>query len=358
MPEQPISPAVLGSAVLDRARASSPIKPNETVTLFPTYAARSADNRWWEFELRGCIFEAEEDSRLRRLSIDALFRRLKLQDPVAAAIARTRIMAFLVDNEGGKAVTVMVAGHVCTLGRSTEDGHFGGRFRLTTATAEAHAKDGVLDVVAILPPGDRRMFQTRLFLVEPEGLTIVSDIDDTIKITEVHNRKLMLRRTFAMQFEGVPGMAERYSSWLATTGGHLHFVSSSPWQLSAPLVEFLDSAGFPIGTYDLKRVRPKSVRKTLASLKADPMATKPPFIRALMAVYPRRRLVLVGDSGEKDPEVYGSIAREAPGRIARIYIRNVTNEPQAAPRYRYAFKGVPDDLWVVFTDVSELPEMP
>jgi phosphatidate phosphatase APP1 len=353
-----MSPAVLGSAVLERARASSPIKPDETVTLFPAYAARSADGRWWEFELRGCIFEAEENSRLRRISIDALFRRLKLQDPVAAAIARTRIMAFLVDNEGGKAVTVMVAGHVCTLGRSTDDGHFGGRFRLTAATAKSHAKDGVLDVVAILPSGDSRVFQTRLFLIEPEGLTIVSDIDDTIKITEVHNRKLMLRRTFAMQFEGVAGMAERYTSWLASSGGHLHFVSSSPWQLSTPLAEFLDASGFPIGTYDLKRMRPKSVRKTLASLKADPMATKPPFIRALMAAYPNRRLILVGDSGEKDPEVYGTIARESPGRIARIYIRNVTNEPRTALRYRSAFAGLPDDTWVVFTDVSELPETP
>ncbi len=34
--------------------------------------------------------------------------------------------------------------------------------------------------------------------------------------------------------------------------------------------------------------------------------------------------MLIGDSGQKDPEVYGTIVREHPGRIRAVYIRDVT----------------------------------
>ena len=38
-------------------------------------------------------------------------------------------------------------------------------------------------------------------LIGPTGLTVISDIDDTIKVTQVTNRKTMLRRTFLERFE-------------------------------------------------------------------------------------------------------------------------------------------------------------
>ena len=34
--------------------------------------------------------------------------------------------------------------------------------------------------------------------------------------------------------------------------------------------------------------------------------------------------MLVGDSGQEDPEIYAAIAREAPERVAAIYIRHTT----------------------------------
>ncbi|KAI8050230.1 hypothetical protein BDF22DRAFT_745557 [Syncephalis plumigaleata] len=40
--------------------------------------------------------------------------------------------------------------------------------------------------------------------------------------------------------------------------------------------------------------------------------------------FPHRRFILVGDSGEKDPEVYAEIARRFPDRVACIFIHDVT----------------------------------
>ena len=66
------------------------------------------------------------------------------------------------------------------------------------------------------------------------------------------------------------------------------------------------------------------------------------------------RFVLVGDSGEQDPEVYGGIARKHPGQVSAIFIRNVTGEKPESDRFRKAFEAIPQDRWRVFEQAAEL----
>jgi phosphatidate phosphatase APP1 len=54
---------------------------------------------------------------------------------------------------------------------------------------------------------------------------------------------------------------------------------------------------------------------------------KPARIQEVLDLHPRLRFVLIGDSGEKDPEIYAAIARANPGRILAIYIREVRLDP-------------------------------
>ena len=69
----------------------------------------------------------------------------------------------------------------------------------------------------------------------------------------------------------------------------------------------------------------------------------------MLAKFPERNFILIGDSGEADPEIYGDIARRHPGRVRAILIRNVTAERADAPRYvDGAFRDLPPDLWLVF----------
>jgi hypothetical protein len=77
-------------------------------------------------------------------------------------------------------------------------------------------------------------------------------------------------------------------------------------------------------------------------------------IEPLVTRFPRRRFVLVGDSGERDPEIYGTLARRYPGQIARVLIRDVTGEPASAPRYQEAFRGLAAGVGQVFGDPSEI----
>lgn len=70
-----------------------------------------------------------------------------------------------------------------------------------------------------------------------------------------------------------------------------------------------------------------------------------------------RSLVLVGDSGELDPEIYGTIARLYPKRVLRIFIRAVKGEKSNDARLLKAFKDVPREKWMIFTDpIRDLPK--
>jgi phosphatidate phosphatase APP1 len=49
-------------------------------------------------------------------------------------------------------------------------------------------------------------------------------------------------------------------------------------------------------------------------------------ITNLMIHLPRRKFILVGDSGEKDPEVYRAIKKLFPDQVLKVYIRDVLGE--------------------------------
>ncbi|NDF00400.1 MAG: DUF2183 domain-containing protein [Verrucomicrobia bacterium] len=88
------------------------------------------------------------------------------------------------------------------------------------------------------------------------------------------------------------------------------------------------------------------------ALFESPEKYKLSVIEPMLRQFPQRRFILVGDSGERDPEAYGVLARKHPEQIQRILIRNVTGEGPTAPRYQAALKDVPAEKWRIF----EMPE--
>lgn len=148
---------------------------------------------------------------------------------------------------------------------------------------------------------------------------IVSDIDDTLLETGVQRIGRMLRTTFTgsaltrTPFEGAP---ELYRD-LAAADNPVFYVSSSPWNLHAFLDAFLRHRGFPLG--------PVLLRDLLGT--PDGRARKHERIEEVLALHPQLRFVLIGDSGEKDPQIYADIVRAHPGRILAVYIREVRLDP-------------------------------
>ena len=50
-------------------------------------------------------------------------------------------------------------------------------------------------------------------------------------------------------------------------------------------------------------------------------------IENILLTYPELNFVLIGDSGQEDPEIYHRVVRDYPDRILAVYIRNVKPHP-------------------------------
>jgi phosphatidate phosphatase APP1 len=68
-----------------------------------------------------------------------------------------------------------------------------------------------------------------------------------------------------------------------------------------------------------------------------------------------RDYVLIGDSGEKDPEVYGTITTEYPERIRAIFIRAIKGEAFNDERFITAFQDISQDKSQIFDDTTQVP---
>jgi len=208
---------------------------------------------------------------------------------------------------------------------------------------------------AVLPVKDNRIFKGDLSFFDDTGVIVISDIDDTIKITQVLDRKATLRNTFLEPFRPVPGMSDVYQGWAQKAGAKFCYVSASPWQLYSPLADFIRSNGFPAGVFYLKSFRWKD--ETLFNLFEGPEKYKPEVIGPLMKQFPNRKFVFVGDSGERDPEIYGALARKNPEQVAKILIREVRDEGSGTNRFKAAFRELPPTLWKVFREPSEIADL-
>ena len=346
-----VTASALASPVGQVAAAEvSTLKPGETVMLLPTAAHQSEDGREWVVPLHAWVYVAQ-NSHLRRRAIAEL---LKLRygldvTPESAPYFDTRVNLLLADNKRGRTIVGEVAGVRVTLPPTAANGHAQALARIPVSAA---TPDGArLTIRAVLPAPESRRIETSTHLIGPAGLSIISDIDDTVKITNVLDRRRMWEATFYKRFEAVDGMPAAYHR-LAATGVAFHYVSSSPWHLAEPLLDFLGANGLPLSSIALKQVRLKD--RTSLDIVKPGRETKPPQIETILTTYPGRRFILIGDSGEDDPEVYAEALHRHPEQIARVYIRNITAARRDDARFAKAFVGVEAAQWVLFEDAGEI----
>ncbi len=333
----------------------SNLKADEDILFFPTYGRFDQDGCGWQFRVHGKVFEPEASSTKRAAFLAIL--RASADYSVGLdehAILDDRVRPFLVDNERGKSVTVDIAGEQFLAGTSEANGHFSNTLSLPVeSSATSQVGSRIVKVKAVLRDGDSRSFAGRIHLIAPHGLSVISDIDDTIKESQVTDKSALMRNTFLRKFRPVEGMPMLYDS-LANAGVAFHYVSGSPWQLYQPIEAFMSDVGFPSGTYHLKhfRLKDSSALEILSSQKETKLAA----IRPLLETFPERQFLLIGDSGEQDPEIYAQLTHEHPEQIIGIFIRNVTESNRDDERYAIAMRDVPDAHWTLFDDVSEITE--
>lgn len=206
---------------------------------------------------------------------------------------------------------------------------------------------------ASLQGEDRRVFAGTIHCIGKKGISVISDIDDTIKISNVLNKKEMIRNTFLRPSRAVSNMAPLYRQW-KRQGAVFHYVSGSPWQLYNPLVKFLKGHRFPRGTVNLKNFRIKE-RSLFSFIYGDQKKYKTQAIEGIMNDYPGRKFVLVGDSGESDPEIYIAIAKKYPWQVRAIFIRDAGNLKERRGELQRLVRELRGVKWQFFENGSNLP---
>ena len=118
------------------------------------------------------------------------------------------------------------------------------------------------------------------------------------------------------------------------------YVSSSPWNLHSFLLAFLRHRGFPPG--------PVLLRDLLGT--AAGREQKHGRIQEVLDLHPQLAFVLIGDSGEEDPEIYADVVRANPGRILAVYIREVRLDPGDGRVEEVSTAGTEDVPFVLAAD--------
>ena len=167
---------------------------------------------------------------------------------------------------------------------------------------------------------------------EKNNLGIISDVDDTILVsraTKIYKKlKLMLFKNARtrLPFEGVAAFYRAlYHGTDPSLINPIFYVSSSSWKLFDLLQDFCKLQGIPKGPFLLRDSRMDQF-KLVTSLHEGHKLMQ---VKRIMGMYPYMQFILVGDSGQKDAEIYTEVTRRYPGRVKTIYIRNVSGRERA-----------------------------
>lgn len=162
---------------------------------------------------------------------------------------------------------------------------------------------------------------------------VISDIDDTILVTGLTEGVAMVTRTVLREADkrrAIAGMSSLYrglSRGVQNRTGNrkpeptFFYVSTGSWSFYPLLQQFMQLRAFPQGPMFLTDWGPteRYVRRSGAEHKRT-------AIRRLLEAYPKMPFVLIGDSGQRDALTYAEMAREFPGRVRLIIIRQVGDD--------------------------------
>jgi phosphatidate phosphatase APP1 len=186
-----------------------------------------------------------------------------------------------------------------------------------------------IQVELVEPAAEASARATARVLVPPpeSAFGVISDLDDTVVQTGATSLLRMARTVFLTNARTrlpFPGVAAFYRALQHGAGespfNPVFYVSSSPWNLYDLLSEFLVLRKIPTGPL-LLRDWGLSADEALPTGHAG---HKLEAIRRILDLYPSLPFLLIGDSGQEDPEIYHRVVHDHPDRILAVYIRSVT----------------------------------
>ena len=215
---------------------------------------------------------------------------------------------------------------------SDEEGFFHGWMSASEVAIDGDWAAISAELLTPVPePGSIRAQARVLLPATDPGLLIISDIDDTVLQSRATNLLAALRMVLLENAHTrlpFPGVAAFYRALRAGASrlarNPTFYVSSSPWNLYDVITRFLELQEIPHGPLMLR-----DVDLGLSAISGQGHHShKREMIRRVLDTYPSSPAVLIGDSGQQDPEIYRDVVHEFKGRIRAVYIRDVSAQPE------------------------------
>ena len=204
--------------------------------------------------------------------------------------------------------------------------------------ADASWHPATVELLSPVRTGAEPVVAIAQILVPPPSATfgVISDIDDTVLQSKVSSfldaarTMLVGNARTRLPFPGVAAFYDALHRGSASDANPIFYVSSSPWNLYDLITDFLEIQKIPAGPVLLRDwdLEPGA----LASKRHH--SHKLALIREIMDLYPSLPFILIGDTTQKDPEIYRHVVGEYPDRILAVYIRNVSAHPERSAAVR------------------------
>lgn len=155
------------------------------------------------------------------------------------------------------------------------------------------------------------------YLVPTSGITVISDIDDILRVTRIYKPKDGLLNSFARPFVQWENMPDIYANWSRSIPGvHFHYLTTTPEQVTRNYMDFIYKT-YPGGSFDTRPLNFSDVDATLSIRKF--------LLQKIFLTYPKRKFVLVADTSNFDVmRDYPQMATDFPDQVLCILLRNTT----------------------------------
>ncbi|KAG7839644.1 hypothetical protein KL942_003255 [Ogataea angusta] len=190
-----------------------------------------------------------------------------------------------------------------------------GAFNISVASSY---KPSFISVSSVDNPGITQTQEANV--IGSKGVSVITDIDDTVRITGVlGDKRELFRNVFAKDFSDCE--IPRVASWLQQLKFRyhcpVHYVSNSPWQIYNIVSGFMDYVGLPVDSISLRQYS----GNLIASFTMPSAERKKESLIKLFKDFPNRKFILIGDAGEQDVEAYAQLVKLFPKQVLAVYIR-------------------------------------
>jgi phosphatidate phosphatase APP1 len=190
------------------------------------------------------------------------------------------------------------------------------------------------------------------YLVPTAGLTIISDIDDILRITQIYEPAQGLLNSFAKAYVPWMNMPDIYANWSRSIPDfHFHYLTTTPEQVTRNYMDFIYKT-YPGGSFDTRPLNFSDVSETLSVRKF--------LLEKIFQTYPERKFILIADTSNSDVmRDYPAMVTEFPGQVQCIFLRNTTaTDPgDQFPYDTSGFQGINQNMYMFFLVPDDLTNL-